>query len=231
MAMAASQGGSEITPTEISAAVLEFAESLSSTKPVKLPAIEDPLGLYGWSADGVREKIKREGGSIVFGWVIWEWPNVLLTAEFHAVWKDPKGALIDITPKPRRESSIIFVADKSYSSDFNYGDRPRNQRWSLYGEGDDQKRVATQIGRMSASQLSYETKRAAKTGKSLEYLLLAKLPKDPLPDLIERYIVASEHRDRAFDAMPHGSSPSPEYSRYRSEADRLMNAIIAAVAA
>ncbi|MES2588108.1 MAG: hypothetical protein V4622_03950 [Bacteroidota bacterium] len=34
----------------------------------------------------VREKVKRDGGNIVFGWQIWK-NDYLVEAEFHAVWK------------------------------------------------------------------------------------------------------------------------------------------------
>ena len=227
---ASSKRPDETAPAEINAAVVEFAESLGSSKPISVTVIQDPCGLYGWSADGVLEKIRHDGGSIEFGWVLWEWPTVLLTAEFHAVWKDPTGALLDITPKPGGESHIVFVPDKAYPPGFDFANRPRNQRWSLYGAGDEARRVAIQMERMSASQLAYETKRAAKAGKSLRELILARLPKDSLPDLIDRFTIASEHRERAFDAMPRGAPPSAEFSRHAAEADRLMKAIAVAVA-
>jgi hypothetical protein len=49
---------------------------------------------------------------VLFGWQLWEWPNVLIEAEFHAVWHAPDGRLIDVTPKTDNEEKILFVADK-----------------------------------------------------------------------------------------------------------------------
>lgn len=59
----------------------------------------------------VIEKISREGGSMLCGWQIWEWPHVLVEAEFHAVWVSPNGSLTEITPKQDGEGMILFVPD------------------------------------------------------------------------------------------------------------------------
>src|SRR5690242_51391 len=100
------QNISETTPSLITDAISKFAKNLSGSKPVFIPVIADNYGLYGWCADGVKEKINHDGGSIVFGWTIWKWPQVRLTAEFHAVWESPTHDLIDITPKPHGETNI-----------------------------------------------------------------------------------------------------------------------------
>lgn len=58
----------------------------------------------------VEDKIKTEGGERVLGWQIWQ-GQLLVEAEFHAVWKTPMGELLDITPKPLPVDKIFFVAD------------------------------------------------------------------------------------------------------------------------
>lgn len=57
----------------------------------------------------VEAKIARAGGRMLCGWQLWEWPHVLVEAEFHAVWLSPKGEMVDITPKPHGETKILFV--------------------------------------------------------------------------------------------------------------------------
>jgi hypothetical protein len=114
----------ETTPAAITSQIQAFAASLCSEKPMRLPVEPDLYGLYGWCSDGVLEKVKNDGGGIVFGWTIWEWPRVLLTAEFHAVWSAPNGELADITPKPHGETDIVFVPDRTYSQSFDF-DRGR----------------------------------------------------------------------------------------------------------
>ncbi len=129
--MVAAQKIEESTPKEISALVKTFASQiLTAVEPVFVPVKHDPYGLYGYCSDGVLGKIKHDGGSIRFGWAIWEWPDILFTAEFHSVWVSPNGELIDITPKPARETRILFLPDVSFTSDFDFDfdNRPLNKR-------------------------------------------------------------------------------------------------------
>ena len=52
---------------------------------------------------------ERFGGSIQYGWLIWEWPTIMIEAEFHAVWVTPQGALKDITPNPFGMGQVLFL--------------------------------------------------------------------------------------------------------------------------
>jgi hypothetical protein len=61
----------------------------------------------------VDRQISREGGHLVCGWTVWEWPRVLVEAEFHGVWKSPAGELVDITPKHGGDDQILFLPDPS----------------------------------------------------------------------------------------------------------------------
>lgn len=65
----------------------------------------------------VAAKVARAGGRMLCGWQIWEWPHVMVEAEFHAVWVSPEGQHVDITPKPHGEATILFVPDtrRTYS--------------------------------------------------------------------------------------------------------------------
>ena len=136
------------TPATITAEVRSFAADIPADAPIYLRVTQDRYGLFGYCSDGVLEKIKNDGGSIVFGWVIWEWPNVFLTAEFHAVWRDQNGSLSDITPKPHGEQEIVFAADPSIPSDFNFDLRPRNKTarsYTLPDQGPDLDRLEAQL--------------------------------------------------------------------------------------
>ena len=109
---------------EESEAVAAFVAELSPLPPVSVPLRDDSYGLYGWPADGVRDKIGADGGSIRFGWRLREWPNVLLTAEFHAVWVDPDGTLVDITPAVTGDAPSLFVPDPAYPETFVFDHPP-----------------------------------------------------------------------------------------------------------
>jgi len=59
--------------------------------------------------------IRNKGGSIQYGWQIWETlPNLMVEAEFHAVWKDGNGVFHDITQKSLPNiKQILFLPDHS----------------------------------------------------------------------------------------------------------------------
>jgi hypothetical protein len=59
----------------------------------------------------VRAKVAKDGGSILNGWIIWEWPFTYLEAEFHAIWVSTSGEKICVSPKPDGEKSILFIPD------------------------------------------------------------------------------------------------------------------------
>jgi hypothetical protein len=67
----------------------------------------------------VRRIVAQNGGEIVFGWTIWEWPNVYIEAEHHAVWRDTSGKLIDITPAQGGDVKRLFVPDPTAIYDFD----------------------------------------------------------------------------------------------------------------
>jgi hypothetical protein len=154
----------ETTPSVITQAIKDFGGVLGGT-PVSVPVIQDAYGVYGFCSDGVREKIKHDGGSIKFGWTLWEWPNVWLNAEFHAVWVDPTGSYWDITPKPQNEKSIVFVPDESKDAGFNFLQRPMNRRWKIYqppSQPNPLVEARKRIAAMKPKQIEYETERAGR---------------------------------------------------------------------
>lgn len=60
--------------------------------------------------ENVARKIMKDGGNFQFGWAIWEWPEVMLEAEFWAVWVNHDGQWVDVTPRARGEK-VLFIAD------------------------------------------------------------------------------------------------------------------------
>jgi hypothetical protein len=61
----------------------------------------------------VRNHIEKSGGTIQYGWTIWQSANVLIEGEFHAVWVSPQGQYLDVSPKPDGETRILFLPDNS----------------------------------------------------------------------------------------------------------------------
>jgi hypothetical protein len=215
----------ETTPPTITLQIEAFAASLCSEKPIRLPVKSDPFGLYGWCAYGVSEKVRADGGNVGFGWTIWEWPRVLLTAEFHAIWIAPNGDAADITPKPHGEREIVFVPDRTYPPDFDFALRPLNKRVRLYKAPDRVSIVADKIAQMSRNQKEYESARAEKARLSLQEWMLGKVPNDDLPDLIDRVIDSCNRCDSDLDAnrQPSGDVEADHTTfRLLEEKDRLL---------
>lgn len=226
------QAGDETTPTGLSGLIAEFAEKLGGGKPQFVPVINDEYGLYGWCSTGVAEKVKHNGGKILFGWTIWEWPNVLLTAEFHSLWSDQSGTLIDITPKPQGETSIVFVPDVSYPPNFDFDQRPTNRRMRIAQEPDYSLSANVEIANMRPSQVEYETKRAVKKGMSLVEWITQKQQRDPLPPLIDRFINVCNELDFHTDYLSPGGgtfSPDRKFIELSNQKITLLNALHAAV--
>lgn len=61
----------------------------------------------------VPEHVANNGGKQLTGWAIWETPGVFIEAEFHSVWQDKEGRVIDLTPRPYALETILFVPDAS----------------------------------------------------------------------------------------------------------------------
>ncbi len=100
------------TPQAISKRVAKLIDKLASRdKPVYLPVTPEPTAQDNECFPNVLAKIRSSGGSMLCGRQIWEWPNVLVEAEFHAVWRSPSGELVEITPKRHGEAKILFVPD------------------------------------------------------------------------------------------------------------------------
>ena len=100
-----------MTPTIIDNHVEKLIKLLNTnTPPIYLNVTPEPYSQVTQCFTSVDEKIKRDGGSQVLGWQIWK-SDILVEAEFHAVWKSPNGDLQDITPKQIDISKILFLPD------------------------------------------------------------------------------------------------------------------------
>lgn len=101
------------TPSEITRAVRRLIEAVVPRgEAVYLTVKPAADAVVNECFPNVEAKIARAGGRMLCGWQLWEWPHVLVEAEFHAVWESPEGEMVDITPKPHGETRILFVPDE-----------------------------------------------------------------------------------------------------------------------
>ena len=82
----------------------------SDSKEIILPVKVEPYAKPANCFPNVAEKIKRDGGSIVYGWSVLL-GQFLIEAERHAVWKSPHGQLIDITPSTSEMPTTLFIPE------------------------------------------------------------------------------------------------------------------------
>jgi len=98
-------------PTEITEEIkLLLSKIGSKEEPVYVCCRPNPTAPQNECFSLVEAKLKAEGGERILGWQIWQ-GQLLVEAEFHAVWKTPTNELFDITPKPFPVENIFFVAD------------------------------------------------------------------------------------------------------------------------
>lgn len=98
------------TPQSINRHVLALCARLGATEPPIYVDVQprSDSGFADCFNDVVRH-VEESGGTRLHGWQIWEWPGVLVEAEFHAVWQKPDGSLADVQSKPDGETRILFV--------------------------------------------------------------------------------------------------------------------------
>ncbi|SEJ01382.1 SEC-C metal-binding domain-containing protein [Frateuria terrea] len=101
------------TPARIDSSVRHLIESLAPGGQASyLDVRPEPGAAFDGCFSNVRAKSERDGGRMLCGWQLWEWPRVLVEAEFHAVWLSPGGQMEEITPKRHGETSVLFVPDE-----------------------------------------------------------------------------------------------------------------------
>ena len=121
------------TPQTISEQVLEFCSEISiDFPPIYVPVIPHSNAELNQCFYNVRDNIEVEGGNQIFGWTIWEFPEVYLEAECHSVWQAGSGGLLDITPKKDAENRILFLRDDRQKFDFVKPKWKDNRRKSLH---------------------------------------------------------------------------------------------------
>lgn len=80
----------------------------SEHKEIIVPVIVEEYAKPANCFPNVDEKIKRDGGSVVYGWSILI-GQFLVEAERHAIWKSPNNELLDITPSTSEMTTTYFI--------------------------------------------------------------------------------------------------------------------------
>lgn len=98
------------TPPTIDKNVLKFCKTLSpGAKPIFVNVSPQSWARFNYCNKNVERMIALQGGEMVLGYKIWYVPNLYIEAERHAVWRNSKGNLVDITPNKDGERRILFL--------------------------------------------------------------------------------------------------------------------------
>jgi len=112
----------------------------------------------------VPQALAAIGGEQVVGWALWEWPRVMIEAEFHTVIRRADGKLVDVTPRPINFRKTAFLEDPGRRYEGRQVDNVRKplrsdplierfiglaeRRFALLNEGD----LAEQHGELAAPE-------------------------------------------------------------------------------
>lgn len=100
------------TPKAITPGVLALCRDIASGATPEFVSVRtEPYAEANECFAAVAKKVAADGGSIQHGWTIWQFGDWMAEGEFHAVWRSPQGELVDISPKPAGETSILFLPD------------------------------------------------------------------------------------------------------------------------
>lgn len=104
----------ETTPARITDKILELCNQVvPGREPEYVPVEVQSGSLPNECFPNVERMVSEYGGRQVNGRSIWQWANILVEAEAHAVWENPEGKLIDITPHDNGEAEILFLRDET----------------------------------------------------------------------------------------------------------------------
>jgi hypothetical protein len=102
------------TPRDIHKYVKQLIEKIGAgTTPVWVDIRPTRAARISECFINVPNHIQKHMGGMQYGWTIWQVANLFVEAEFHAVWVSPQGQYLDITPKPERDTRILFLPDDS----------------------------------------------------------------------------------------------------------------------
>lgn len=100
-------------PKALTAGLLEFCRTISAERPVFIRSKPPADARLATCFDNVERKIERAGGSVAYGWAIWNLKGYYFEAEHHGVWCNRSGLLIDVSPQLANPRKILFLPDPS----------------------------------------------------------------------------------------------------------------------
>lgn len=186
------------TPRRVSPEIKSLANRLvPGGMPTFVPLLSGVRRVKDDCFENVRAQVVEAGGEIVYGWRFWEWPNVFLEAEFHAVWRSA-GEFHDLSPVPAGALRVLFLEDPAKLYD---GRQVDNSRLALSDDPLVREfiRVAEQIFEvMNAGELAYRVGVISLPAEEIEPLWARR------QELLKRLVAKNTGRN---DPCPCGRGP------------------------
>ena len=99
-------------PKAITEQILGLCRKIGATeRPIFIKVQPAPTSILNECFPNVDRVVKARGGSLQYGWSLWEKPDIFMEGIFHGVWKDDSGNLIDDTPHDDGDEQILFLPD------------------------------------------------------------------------------------------------------------------------
>jgi hypothetical protein len=100
------------TPPAISDQIIAICRSIAPAAPAFIDCVPAPGSRPSFCFSNVAEQVKAHGGSIAYGWVIWQIAGLYIEAEHHGVWRSDAGELVDVSPQFGNPPRTLFLADQ-----------------------------------------------------------------------------------------------------------------------
>ena len=113
------QSPTDTVPKALTPQLRTFCRTISASDPVFISSVPFQSSSSSFCFDNVAEKVRRIGGSIAYGWAIWNLQSFYFEAEHHAVWRNKLGNLIDVTPQMGNRRRMLFLPDDAATFDPN----------------------------------------------------------------------------------------------------------------
>jgi hypothetical protein len=89
-------------PKAVSKEILKLCADISpALVPIPVNVAPEPSAELNNCFHNVASIVAKNGGAILYGWSLWEWPRVFIEAEHHAIW-DNNGERAEEVQTPRR---------------------------------------------------------------------------------------------------------------------------------
>jgi hypothetical protein len=113
------QSPPDTVPEALTPQLKAFCRTISDSDPVFISSVPFQSSSSSFCFDNVAAKVRRNGGSIAYGWAIWNLQSFYFEAEHHAVWRNKLGNLIDVTPQMGKRRRMLFLPDDGAIYDSN----------------------------------------------------------------------------------------------------------------